>query len=254
MGKPNLLKNAQMVLSKHSPEILVGMGIAGMVSTTVLAVKATPKAVRLIEEKKREERKDELTALETVKTTWKCYIPTAVSMIFSAGCIIGANSVNARRNAALATAYKLSETALAEYSEKVIETIGEKKEQVVRDKVAEAQIANNPVSKSEIIVTGDGDTLCFEPMSGRYFRSSIDKIKRAENELNRRLYHDMYGCVTLNDFYDELGLDTTEVGDMVGWNTNKKVDIGISSHVADNGQPSIVIDYRIRPEYNFDRF
>jgi len=73
------LTNVKSSLSKHSPEILVGIGITGMVTTTVLAVKATPKALKLIEETKKEERKDKLTPIETVKATWKCYIPAAVT-------------------------------------------------------------------------------------------------------------------------------------------------------------------------------
>ena len=108
---------------RHSPEILIGLGITGMVSTTVLAVKATPKALDLIEEAKEKENKDELTAMETVKATWKCYIPAATTCVFSAACLIGANSVNSKRNAALATAYKLTENAFTEYKEKVVETI-----------------------------------------------------------------------------------------------------------------------------------
>ena len=104
-------------------------GIAGMITTTVLAVRSTPKALKLIEEKKKEEGVDKLTPAETVKTAWKCYIPAMVLGATSVGCLVGASRVSLRRNAALATAYKLSETALTEYREQVVETIGEKKEQ-----------------------------------------------------------------------------------------------------------------------------
>ena len=122
------VNSAKAAISKHSPEILVGVGIAGMLTTVVLAVKATPKALTLIEEKKEEQEVDELTPVETIKATWKCYIPAAVTCVASTACIIGASAVNAKRNAALATAYTLSETALKEYKAKVVETIGEKKE------------------------------------------------------------------------------------------------------------------------------
>lgn len=254
MSKPKLIGTVKTALSKHSPEILMGVGIAGMISTTILAVRATPKALMAIDDACNEKDVPYLTAAEKVKACWKCYVPAAITMTVSTVCLIGSNSVSTRRTAALATACKLSESALAEYSEKVIETVGEKKEQAIRDKVAEAQVANNPASKSDVIVTGDGDVRFFDPMSGRHFNSSVDKVKRAENELNRRLYHDMYGYVTLNDFYEEINLDTTDVGDMVGWNVNRKVDIGISSQVDDDGKPSIVIDYRTRPEYDFDKF
>jgi hypothetical protein len=225
-----------------------------MITTTVLAVRATPKALELLEEKKNEDWVDELSPLEVVKAAWKPYVPAAVTGIASVACLIGASSVNAKRNAALATAYKLSETALSEYREKVIETIGEKKEKTVRDKVAEERVKKNPVSKSEVVVTNNGTTLCFDPISARYFKSSIDKIKRAENELNKQMLHDISGYVSLNDFYDELGLDHTSVGDDLGWNVDRLIDISFSSQLNDNGEPSVVLDYLVAPKYDFYKF
>lgn len=254
MGKTNLATisaNVCRFVSRRSPEILMGIGISGMITTTVLAVKATPKALELIEEKKQEELVDKLTPLEVVKVAWKPYIPALVTCVVSTSCLIGASSVNAKRNAALATAYKLSETALTEYREKVIETIGEKKERTVRDRVAEERVKKNPVSKNEVIVTGNGKTLCFDPISGRYFMCSIEVIKRAENELNKQMLHDISGYVSLNEFYDELGLDHTSIGDDLGWNTDQLIDIAFSSQLNDNGEPSVVLDYLVAPRYDF---
>ena len=160
MNKTNmaaLFKNVKMAVAKHSPEILTGIGIAGMITTTILAVKATPKALDLIaeaEEKKFNEGQDDrLTKIETVKVAWKPYIPAAVTGVMSAACLIGASSVNVKRNAALATAYNLTSTALAEFKEATLETVGEKKEQLIRNKVAEKRIENEPVNPSTIIVT-----------------------------------------------------------------------------------------------------
>lgn len=250
----NFMSSTREFINKRSPEILTGIGIAGMITTTVLAVRATPKALTLIEEKKDEDAVEVLSPLEVVKTAWKPYIPATVTGVVSVACLIGASSANAKRNAALATAYKLSETALSEYREKVIETIGEKKEKTVRDKVAEERVKKNPVSKSEVVVTNNGTTLCFDPISARYFKSSIDKIKRAENELNKQMLHDISGYVSLNDFYDELGLDHTTIGDDLGWNVDKLIDISFSSQLNDNGEPSVVLDYVVAPKSNFYKF
>lgn len=247
----NLFKGAKMFVSKHSPEILTGVGIAGMVVSTILAVKATPKALQLIEEEKYEQGVDKLTPVDVVKTTWKCYVPTAVTAATSIGCLIGANSVNLRRNAALATAYKLSETAFVEYKEQVLDTLGEKKEKQVREKVDKARLEKHPVANNEVIVTKTGTTMCFDPLSGRHFKSSIEKIQRAENKLNKQLIHDISGYVSLNEFYDELGLDHTKVGDDLGWNTENQLDIDFSSQINDQNEPEIVIDYLTPPKYNF---
>lgn len=257
MNKVSLAKttaNVRQFINKRSPEILTGIGIAGMLTTTVLAVKATPKAMQLIEERKTEEWTEKLTPLEIVKTAWKPYIPAIVTGVTSTVCLIGASSVSAKRNAALATAYKLSETALNEYREQVIETIGEKKEKTIRDKVAEERVKKNPVSKNEVFVTNTGRTLCFDPISARYFYSSIETIKKAENNLNKEMLHAFSGYVSLNDFYDEIGLDHTSVGDDLGWNTDKLIDINFSSQLNDNGEPSVVLDYLVAPNYNYYKF
>lgn len=251
-------RNVQVSLSKRSPEILMGLGIAGMVTTTVLAVKATPKAILLIEDRKDELEVEKLTPIETVKTAWKCYIPAAVSGTVSIACLIGSNSVNARRNAALATAYKLSETAFAEYRDGVIETFGEKKEKTVRDKVSEKQIKETPVNKTDIIVTGKGKTLFFDPLSHRYFYSSIEKIRRAENILNKEINTDPFDAGrTVNDFYTELGIPTTATGDALGWNLNiGLLDIYLSYQGGDEGtefedEPCAVLNFVNPPRYEF---
>lgn len=250
----NVVASTKRFVNKRSPEILTGLGITGMITTTILAVRATPKAIQLIDEKKKEQLVDDLSPLEIVKTAWRPYLPAVIIGVTSTACLIGSCSVNARRNAALATAYKLSETAFSEYKEKVVETIGDKKEHSVRDKVAEERIKKNPVSKNEVIVTGNGKTLCFDPISGRYFMSSIEVIKKAENTLNKQMIHDINGYVSLNDFYDEIGLDHTSVGNDLGWNTDQLIDIDFSSQLNDNGEPSVVLDYTVAPNYNYCNF
>jgi len=255
MNKPNLSKIAKgirMSISKHSPEILTGIGIAGMVTTTVMAVRATPKALILIEDKKAENDVDKLTPVETIKATWTCYVPAAITGCLSIFCLIGASSVNARRNAALATAYTLSESALKEYQGKVIETIGEKKEQTVRDAIAKDRIDKNPVSSREVIITEKGNTLCYDAISGRYFKSDIDKLKKAENELNRRMRDEMY--ISLNEFYYEIGLNPTKIGDDLGWNIDHGyIELNFSSQLSDDGNPCLVIDYQVAPRYEYNR-
>ena len=254
MSKLNLTaaaKSIKGVLERHAPEILTGIGVAGMVTTTILAVKATPKACLLINDRKDELEVEKLRATELIKTTWKCYIPAIMTCGVSIACLVGASSVNFKRNAALATAYKLSEAALSEYKDAVIETIGEKKEQSIRDKVAEERLKKNPVSKSEVIVTGNGTTLCYDPVGNSYFKSSIQQIESAKNKLNARMLSENY--VSLNDFYDELGIGPTKLGDDLGWDIYKDglVEIAFSSQLAEDGTPCLVMDYSIAPRYEY---
>lgn len=252
MGKPNLAsiaKSVRTAMKKHSPEILTGIGIAGMITTTIMAVRATPKALVLIEDKKDELGTDELTKVETVKTAWPCYIPSALVGTASVLCLIGASSTNFRRNAALATAYTLSESTLKEYQEKVVETIGEKKERDIREQVAKEKMVKNPV-REVILTEKGGNTICYDVISGRYFKSDRDTISRIVNDLNRQMRDEMY--VSLNDFYYELGLDNTKMGDDLGWNIDKGyIEINFSSHLDANGTPCLVMDYQVAPVYDY---
>lgn len=245
-------KAARNTASKHSPEILTGIGIAGMITTTVLAVKATPKALKLMDDA-RYDKEEDLTVPEKVKVTWKCYIPATLLGLASVGCLIGANSVNLRRKAALATAYKLSETALAEYKEKVIETVGEEKAKNIRSAIAKDKMEKNPVTKSEVIITDKGESLFCDSISGRYFKSDMNTIEKAVNTINRRLLNEM--SVSLTEFYSEIGLSPTSLSEELGWNMNDgQIEIDFSSQITDDGRPCIYIEYEIAPRYDYHKF
>lgn len=245
-------KAARNTASKHSPEILTGIGIAGMITTTVLAVKATPKALKLMEDAQYDKEED-LTVPEKVKATWKCYIPATLLGLASVGCLIGANSVNLRRKAALATAYKLSETALAEYKEKVIETVGEEKAKDIKSAIAKDKMEKNPVTKSEVIITDKGESLFCDSISGRYFKSDMNTIEKAVNTINRRLLNEM--SVSLTEFYSEIGLSPTSLSEELGWNMNEgQIEIDFSSQITDDGRPCIYIEYEIAPRYDYHKF
>lgn len=255
--------STKKVLIKHGPEILTGLGLAGLIGAGVMiATDATPKALTILDDEweKRNpneteqpsvrELPKEFTPKEIVKLTWKCYIPAVITCTVSSACIIGASAVNYKRNAALATAYTLSEAALKEYQEKVIETVGEKKEKEIKDKVSQERLNKNPVTNNEVIVTGRGETLCYDVHSGRYFRFDIDKLKRVENELNHRLLSEHY--IALNELYYELGLPCNGAGNDLGWNIEDgMMDIHLSSHLAEDNTPCLVIDYHVAPKYDY---
>lgn len=248
-------------VSKHAPELLTAVGIASAGAAVIFAVKATPKAEKLIDTAE-DEKDDILTPVEKVKTVWKVYIPTAAAFAGSVACLIGANAVNAKRNAAVTAAFALSETALAEYRNKVVETIGEKKEELVRAAVVQDKIDKNPVpvkenksaGANEVAVIGNGTTLCWDAFAGRYFHSDKNKIEKAINELNRQLLEDDY--VSLNDFYDLIGLPDTDVGNLLGWNvkTREYIDARFTSHLTTDGQPCLAVSFSVTPKYDYNMF
>ena len=258
-------------VSKYGPQILTGIGIVGMATSPVMIGKATPKALALIEEKKRlmneqllEEAKakgmdkcsqvTELKPIEVVRTCWKVYAPSVILMFASSVCLIGANTISLKRISTLAAAYKLSETTLSEYKDAVMQTIGEKKEKEVREIYAENQIKKNPVETNQIFMTGSGDSLCYDPLSGRYFKSNIEKIKKARNDLNEIMINEMY--VSLNMFYEEIGLEITDLGRELGWSIDRDgtIDILFTAKLTDDGTPCLVMDFKEMPKYDFDKF
>lgn len=247
----NGIKAVRGFIVKNSPQILTGIGIAGMVSSTIFAVKATPKALDLLAAKKEELNTDSLTFKETVITAWKPYIPAVSLCIASTACIISATTISTKRQAALATAYTLSEKAFSTYKDKVIETIGEKKEKKIRDEIAQDRV-NEDNDKRQIIITPKGQTLCMDSISGRYFRSDLDAIRKAVNELNREMTHQNY--ISLNKFYSAIGLDSIKEGDYIGWNIDRGlIDLDFDACITDTDEPCIVIDYSITPKEGFDR-
>ncbi len=248
-----LAKRTGKFLARKSPVILTGIGIAGMVTSTVLAVKATPKALALIDiqkEREAEGLEEPLTKASVVKLTWKCYIPSAAMGVVSIACLIGANTVNGKQKAALATAYALSETTLRTYKEKVVELLGEEHAKEVQTAVAQETVAKNPVKDKEVIITAKGDYLCLESTSGRYFKSDVESIRRDINELNRQMQTTLY--ITLNDLYSQLGLRPVDgtVGETMGWCIDTGlIDVAFDACVADDGSPCLVIDYISSPQY-----
>ena len=250
----NFIKTTKGFMHKHSPEILTGIGVTGMITSTVLAVKATPKALQLIEEAKtgNDLYCEKLPIKSVIKVAWKPYIPAAVTMVLSASCIIGASAVNTKRNAALATAYAISEKTLLTYKDKVIETIGEKKEKEIREKIAQDEIDKRQPSTQQVYITSKGNTLCMDTISGRYFKSDIDTLKKIVNELNRQMMYQNY--ISLDEFYNEIGLEPIKSSSRLGWNLDDGlIELDFGTCLAENDEPCIVVDYSRLPKYDFDK-
>lgn len=248
-----IFKAASRMIHEHTAEILTGLGIAGMITSTIMAVRATPKALHRIEEKKKELEVEKLTSKETAVASWKCYIPATLVGTLSVACLVGGSSVNLKRNAALATAYTISESALKEYQEKVVETIGEKKEEEVRDAVARDKVASKSVSEMKVYDTGKGNSLCFDPLSGRLFYSDFEFLRQCINDLNRQMM-DEYS-ISLNEYYSAINLKPVDprVGDILGWNVDKGfIELRPSSQLTEDHLPCMIIGFKYGPVYNFN--
>lgn len=252
-------KSVMDALKTNSTTILTGMAVAGVISAVVMAVKATPKAIKLMEDDE-SDRAEKLinpgeiksTPIDYIRVCWKVYLPSALMTGLSITCIVGAQAINLKRNAALMALYSTASTSLKEYKDKTIEMLGEKKEQAIHDAIDKDHIDENPVSSREIIETDYGEYLVYDTMSGRYFKHSIEGVRKVVNDLNAVIINN--GYVTLNEFYYSLGLKNIKFGDEMGWNTSHPIDVRFSTQQADNGKPCLVLDYTTGPMYGFEPF
>ena len=249
-----LAKTAEKFVIDNSPAILSGLAVAGVVSTVYLAVKATFKASDWIEGEnqdrriKRDKNPLPMSPKEKFALTWRLYIPAVGTGALTIASIIGSNRIGAARATALAAAFKISESAFDEYKTKVIEKIGEKKESVVRDEIAQNRVNQIPAGK-EVIFVG-GTQLCFDMFSGRSFMADLETLRQAQNTLNHRILSDFYA--SLSDYYDLIGLPPIGMSDEVGWNSDKLLECTYSG-VLHEGKPMIAIDFSVVPIRGYNR-
>lgn len=269
----HLAKKASAIVNKNSPTILAALAIAGVGGVIVATVKATPKALKLLEEKDKkmeelkaeyessseEEMTDEAYAkqkrtviIDTGLQLAKVYAPVVIIAGVTIVSIVCANKINLKRLATVTSLYSVSEKTLKEYKQKTLETVGKTKEAEIEGKVHDDLLSQNPLDRSNVIVTGSGETLCYDIMSGRYFKSDIEHIRKRMNDFNYALNHDY--ALSLNDFYEMLGLDTIGLAEDIGWNTAEPMEIRFDSRLASNGSPCLVLDYSAKPIWNYRDF
>lgn len=231
---------ASKFVGEHSPALLTGVGVVGTITTAVLAAQGGAKAAHRLSEES-----PHLTLQERAKRTWPEFVPAAASGALTVSAIILANRIGNRRTAAIAAAYAISEKAIVEYRDKVREVVGQNKETKIQDAIAQDQVSRTPVPGNLVVVTGK-NVLCFDSWSSRYFTSSMEELKSAQNAVNYQL--NKYDYASLSDFYDEIRLDHTEESDDIGWNIDSGLlELEFSSCISPDQEPALVIRFNKRP-------
>jgi hypothetical protein len=243
----DLAGKATRFVGKNSSVILTGVGVAGVITTAFLTGKAAYKAAQLIQAKETEADdvyEVPLTAQEKFELVWKLYIPPTVMAFATVTAIIFSHRIEYRRGAAIAAAYAISERGWEEYKDKIVEKLGPKKEQAARDEVAQDAVTRNPPVMQTVIV-GEGDSLCMDGWTGRYFRSTMERVKTAMVDTNTRAQREDWA--SLSSFYDELGLAHTQESDDIGWTPDALLDLSFSYAGDDTGKPVMVVMYKVQP-------
>lgn len=252
--KNKLISSSRLFLKRNSATILTCAGAIGVAATSIMAVKATPKALRLIEQAE-EEKGDELTKLETIKVASPSYIPAIVVGASTVTCIFGANILNKRQQAALASAYALLDSSYKEYKSKLKDIYGEDANVRVKEELAKDQY-----KKDDILLEEDDTQLFYDDFSKRYFESTIEKVQQAEYRLNREIH--MRGWATLGEFYEWIGIPGINGDEELGWSEGGNyeaywqswIDFNHHKVVMDDGLECTIVEMFSEPYLEWNEY
>jgi hypothetical protein len=250
-----LLYRTKLYLKRASPTILTCVGAIGVAATAATAVRATPKALRLLEAAA-DEKGGKLSRLETALTAGPIYIPAASVGLSTIACIFGANALNRRQQAVIAGAYLFASRMHREYKGKAKELLGSDADGLIREAVAKGKYIEAGNRPDYISASGEKQ-LFYEEHYGKFFERSKEEVLSAEYHFNRNFALRGYAC--LNEFYEFLGLPKTKAGETLGWSLDvgmelygySWVDFGHESFEMDDGLECCAINMPFPPTADY---
>lgn len=267
MNAKSAISFAREFSNKNSASILTGLALTGLVATIALVYKKAPKTKRVLERSRRKienldpkketykEEKREIVA-ETAKKLVPEVAPVVMMAAVTGACIFGSNKVSSKKIAVLSAGYNLARSNLSDLNEEMRKLLGDKKATEVKDEVVKKRFEKKEKKIPEEIMipkSNDGLVPCWDTHSGRPFRSNREKIGQAINQLSSECQQDMY--VSLNDFYDLIGLRMIPMGDELGWNVDDlikgQLPITMTSILSEDGIPCLAVDYDISVRADF---
>lgn len=233
MMKP-VIKTVRILVSKNASDLLLFGGIGCILGGGALAIRQTPKAVKLLEENKKKDN------LEKIKEVAPLFVPTVGLVGVGIVQIVCARNITKNKLAAMTTAYTISDKAYKTYRDKVKEIVEPEKYENIQREVARETVDRNPANKECINVSGN-KVLIYDSSADRYFEGTLNEIEKAVNILNKRMRNDM--VISLNEFYTEIGLNCTKTGEYLGWNIDKdEIEINTSSDISEDGRPYMILE------------
>ena len=257
MSLMDISHNSTKLIHEKAPLIFLGTGIGFGVATVVFGIAATPKAYDIYKGIKEDENLYELDKKEVVKREVTeivpLYLPMAITGVASVSCLIASYNIHANRLAAMTTLYSVTARQLASYRNRIREELGNRKADILEakadgDVMREHEIDIDPGLKQ------DGDMLCYDWLSGRYFYASPARIDAVENVLNRRLIQEMF--INLNEMYDEFEISRIGIGDELGWTLDDEmISFTKTYDTAENGEVCLMLKCNVSPRYCYrERF
>lgn len=234
-------------IRNNASSILTWVGVAGVASTVYITRQDTLKA----EDAYWEARESSDTPVDYWRTTWRCYIPTAISAAGTIGCILGAHYCSAKQTEAITSAYLTSQATLHEYQRKVIERIGPNKERELHDEVIK-EVANQTAPAAvysqgmvDAIETGHGKTLFYDVPGDVYFKSDMQFLRSKVNDINYELRSEM--IFDWNELYYRWGLPARKYGSEMIFDVDHPLEPRFVPEMMEDGQVRINIDYELYP-------
>lgn len=245
-------KKVELKAIKHSPEILAGVGVVGVVGSLVMACKATTKLSDILEDSKEQldkikevaadpayeekysqddAKKDTtITYVQTAMKVTKLYAPSVILCASSLGCLLASNNILKKRNAALSAAYMTVDKSFKEYRKRVADRFGEEVEKEIRYNIKAEEITKvdengNEVTETVKIMDGTDDPNSYSDYARFFDESCAAWQNDAEYNLTFLKAQQQYandllkarGRLFLNEVYRMLGIDETKAGQVVGW-------------------------------------
>lgn len=255
----NLSRNLLTNFNKNKPIVYAGIAVAASIGGAITAATASVQLSGVMKQMKAEEALIE-DPKELKKRKFKRYMrvvrmytPAIALETLAVASVVTSYKTSVARTAAFATAYALTRDDLTAYKSKVVDILGPKKAENIEKEASVAKIKDTPLpNEEEIIATGNGNTLFYDKIGGRYFRSSIDAVRSAEKHVSDWIH--AYDSASVNDFYNALGLEDTVAGNMLGWNCDRRLDIKLNStRISPNNEPAFVIEYDWLPLVAYDQ-
>jgi hypothetical protein len=230
------VKATQDFVVRNGHHILTGLALLGIGASVALSVRAD----RQMQDWDADDF-GRMTKEQRIKLYVKIYAPPAIAILATGACIIGAHSISVKRESSLLLAYEGTRQVYDRYRDAVQDRLGSEEKEIAKDAASKME----PYPHNAALVYGEGVDLFYDAYSGRYFKSSINKIDRVINELNYTLLREM--CVSLNEFYAGIGLEGISLGDQLGWNEQRQIEVHYGTRISDEGKAVVVVDFVVEP-------
>jgi len=255
-----------LVAKKHSPHVLFGAGVVGVIGTAVLASSATLKLEETLEEintKKKQakdlyeaghdsysesdyQRDQAILMVRSVTKVAKLYMPAIALGSLSIAALTGSHVIMTKRNVALTAAYAALDKGFREYRDRVINELGEEKDREFRyssEEVTVQEKTESGTKKRKVKKVGPNGKSIY----ARFFDEtcvdwqSTPEYNRVFLQAQQNYFNDLLnarGHVFLNEVYDRLGMERSQAGQVVGW-TRKGTDGFIDFGIFDGDSPAV---------------